>query len=126
MGARLEHGYRDGRGGRALRSVARGVSWVSRTRLFRQRHLTRDPELFFRASVVGCARVLVGVLLVDGGFELLPEPAGFCGDLATLLNVAGTVQLAHDLPRLICVPIWVLTGLKLTNSIKRALHVGSR
>lgn len=67
MGTWPKHRYWNGRGGRALLSVAR---------LFRQRHLTRDLELFFRAVVVGCARELVGVLLVDGGFELLPEQEG--------------------------------------------------
>ena len=89
-----------------------------RTRIFRQRLLTRDPELFFRASVVGCARELVGALLVDGCFGLLPELAEFFGDLATPLTAAGILQLAHDLLRLICVPIRVLTGLEHTKLIK--------
>ena len=70
----------------------------------------------------GCARELVVALLVDGCFGLLPEPAEFFGDLATPLNAAGILQLAHDLLRLICVPIRVLTGLEHTNLIKRAPH----
>lgn len=95
------------------------LGWAhQRTRIFRQRLLTRDPELFFRASVVGCARELVGALLVDGCFGLLPEPAEFFGDLATPLTAAGILQLAHDLLRLICVPIRVLTGLEHTKLIK--------
>lgn len=99
------------------------LGWAhQRTRIFRQRLLTRDPELFFRASVVGCARELVVALLGDCCFGLLPEPAEFFGDLATPLNAAGILQLAHDLLRLICVPIRVLTGLEHTNLIKRAPH----
>lgn len=74
------------------------------------------------ASFVGCARELVGALPVKDGFELLSALAEICGDLATLLTVAGTLQLAHGLLRLICVPFRVLTRLGRTNLIKRAPH----
>ena len=99
MGAQPEYGYWDWLCKVFLEMFLGFLGWAhQRTRIFRQRLLTRDPELFFRASVVGCARELVGALLVDGCFGLLP--AEFFGDLATPLTAAGILQLAHDLLRL--------------------------
>ena len=111
MGARLEHGYWAGREGRALQSVARDVSWASRVGIpaCSTFFVSATSHAIRNCAFVGCARELVGALPVDDGFELLSALAEICGDLATLLTVSGTLQLAHGLLRLICVPFRVLT-----------------